>query len=607
MAMRQPANAEGTGARRRYPFARLVLANVYDLGLLIRDARLTLVAFGLVMLAGTLYEHSGINHPGQSFSWQQAVYNTLQLLIFQTSERFPPDALGQVLFFLIPLLGLGLIVQSVLSFGRRVLDKGSRREAWQVALASTYRNHVIVCGLGRMGLRVVTRLIAAGYEPVIVEREWTSQFVARALTMSIPVIVGDAREPTTLVQAGLRRAQAVIADIDGDQTNIEIALAARTMRPKVRVVLRAFSEELDSNLERIFGPDSAFSQSALAAPTIAAATVSREIGYAVPVGPHLLGVAELAVPAGAAPASVDALERTHSVRVVTHQDAAGRLPRGKAATTLRPGDRLTLIGTLDALEDVRVRHLPSGAPVPPQHPSAELDSIIVCGLGKVGYRVVERLYALTPRPRIVVVHLGDDGTSFVQRLAGMEGLTVLTGDASDPDVLARAGIARAYSVAAVTSNDLINLRVGLTARKLRADVHLVVRVFSDALAEELNDVFEIHTTYSTSNLASPTLAAAAILGGEGVNRAFVAGGQIFSSDDWTAGHSGRVSGLSVAQIRQRRDALVLALRRNGTTQLIPDLDVIIQEGDLVTLMASTDALAKLRAMRPVGQGGPGAR
>jgi Trk K+ transport system NAD-binding subunit len=292
---------------------------------------------------------------------------------------------------------------------------------------------------------------------------------------------------------------------------------------------------------------------------------------------------------------VDALERSHSVRVVTHQDAQQRPARGKAAAALRPGDRLTLIGTLDALEDVRVRHLPAGTPVPPQHPSAELDSIIICGLGKVGYRVVERLYALTPRPRIVVVHLGDDGTSFIQRLAGMQDLTIITGDASDPDVLTQAGISRAYSVAAVTSNDLVNLRIGLSARKLRADVHLVVRVFSDALAEELNDVFEIHTTYSTSNLASPTLAAAAILGGEGVSRAFVAGGQIYSSDEWTAVSGGKISGQTVAAIRQRRQALVVALHRGGTLIPVPPLDTTIQDGDEVTLLASTGALAKLRA------------
>jgi hypothetical protein len=166
--------------KRRYPFWRLMRANIYDLGLLIRDSRLTLIAFGLVVLAGTLYEQSGINHNHQTLPWPQAVYNTLQLFIFQTNEQFPHDALGQILFFLIPLLGLGLIVQSVLNFGRRVLDKGTRREAWQVALASTYHNHVIVCGLGRIGLRVVTRLIEAGYPPVVVEQNWNTRFVSRA-------------------------------------------------------------------------------------------------------------------------------------------------------------------------------------------------------------------------------------------------------------------------------------------------------------------------------------------------------------------------------------------------------------------------------------------
>src|SRR5260221_2916283 len=529
--------------KRRYPFWRLMRANIYDLGLLIRDSRLTLIAFGLVMLAGTLYEQSGNNHNHQPLSWQQAVYNTLQLLIFQTNEQFPHDALGQILFFLVPLWGLGLIVQSVLSFGRRVLDKGTRREAWQVALASTYHNHVIVCGLGRIGLRVVTRLIEAGYSPVVVEQNWNSRFVPRTLSLSVPVISGDAREAATLLQAGLRSAQAVIADINGDQLNIEIALTARTVRPDVRVVLRAFNEELDENLERIFGPDSAFSHSALAAPTIAAATVSREINYALPVDGTLVGLTELVVaPECQLSGTIHDLEATSSVRVLVHQDAGGRPTRGKAATAVGRGDRLTLLGTLDALERVRLRNQPTNEPSPLQHPTEEYDRVIVCGLGKVGYRVVERLYRLSPRPQIVVVYLRDDATSFLQHLAGMDDLILVKGDASDPEVLKQAGIDRAFTVAAVTSLDLTNLQIGLAARKLRKDVHLVVRVFSDALAEELNHVFEIHTTFSTSNLASPTLAAAAILGGEGVSRAFVAGGQIYSSDEWTAAPGGKLSG-----------------------------------------------------------------
>jgi hypothetical protein len=100
----------------------------------------------------------------------EALYETLTLMTLQSDLAYPRgDLLGELIFFLTPLLGLALIFQSVLNFGRLLLDKGSRREAWQVALASTYRDHVIVCGLGRVGLRIVTQLHAAGYEAVVIE------------------------------------------------------------------------------------------------------------------------------------------------------------------------------------------------------------------------------------------------------------------------------------------------------------------------------------------------------------------------------------------------------------------------------------------------------
>src|SRR6476619_4686938 len=127
-----------TLTRRRYPLWRLIRANFYDFGLLLCE--------------------------------------TLKLLTFQSSLDLPSSLLGKLLFFLIPLLGLALIFQSVLNFGRLLLDKGSRREAWQVALASTYRDHIIVCGLGRVSLRVVLQLLESGYEPVVIERDWDSEF-----------------------------------------------------------------------------------------------------------------------------------------------------------------------------------------------------------------------------------------------------------------------------------------------------------------------------------------------------------------------------------------------------------------------------------------------
>ena len=575
---------------------RLFRANLYDLALLLRQSWFTLLVFGGVLATGTVYEYMH----GQPYILA-ALYHTLQLLIFQSSEAFPSDILGQALFFLLPLLGLLVVVQSTLNFGRHVLDKGSRQEAWQVSLATTFSNHVIVCGLGRIGVRVVTRLIDSGYEVVVIERSFQSKFVASALSMHVPVIVGDASEALTLRQAGLARARAVIADINNDQLNIEIALAARTARPGIRVILRAFSEDLDRNLEKIFGPDSAFSHSALAAPTIAAATISREITYALPIGNDLIGVARFTIAKGSQlSGSLRDYESANGVRVLDQRTSAGRLIRQGAKAVFQVGDRLTLLGTLPALEAARLRNAVEEIPLPPQHPASVNNVVIVCGIGKVGYRVVERLARLQNPPDIVAVSLPDDGSAFLQRIAGLPGVTVIEGDARSPEILRQAGLDRAYAVAAVTSDDLTNLQIGLAARGFHPGIHLVVRVFSDALADELNTAFEIHTTYSTSNLASPTLAAAAVLqglGDGGVNRAFTVARQIYSTDQFTTLPKGILSGLTVEQILTTHRLLILALERDGHSVLFPPYDATIQPGDTGTLVAPLEALEALGRYR----------
>jgi Trk K+ transport system NAD-binding subunit len=581
--------------RRRYSLWRLVRANFYDFALLLRESWIALAGFVVLALAGTLYLH--YLHPSR-LGFAAALFETLKLVSFQTGIELPGDLLGEALFFLIPLLGLALIFQSVLNFGRLLLDKGSRREAWQVALASTYHDHVIVCGLGRVGMRVVTQLIDCGYQPVVIEREWSSKFVQHTVNLKVPVVAGDAREPATLRQAGLSRARALVGAIEDDLTNIEIALTARAARPNLRVVLRVFGEELDRNLERGFGPNSAFSASALAAPTYVAASVSRLVDNAWWVGGQLLGVTTLVLqPESELSGPLRPIEDADAIRLLHHADRTGQALRPAPMRQLGSGDHVTLLGTLGALEDVRLKNMRGGKlnllqPPVLQHPTPDYDTVIICGLGKVGYRVVQQLDQLAARPRIVVVRMNDGRADFSQRISRMVGIKTILGDARDPDILRQAGIERAYAVAALTSDDLLNLQIGLAARRLRADVHVVQRAFSDALAERLSDMFAIRTVYSTSGLASPTLAAAAVLGD--VTHAFYAAGQLFSADEIDVRLGDALCGRSVEAIRDLYGGLVILLQRGGSTQALPELGVTLAAGDALTLLAPIDGLARVR-------------
>jgi Trk K+ transport system NAD-binding subunit len=256
-----------------------------------------------------------------------------------------------------------------------------------------------------------------------------------------------------------------------------------------------------------------------------------------------------------------------------------------------------LLGSLPMLETMHQQIINSTQTVPLsarpiRHSNELLDRVVVCGLGKVGYRVVQQLYHLTPRPQITVVHLDDGKTSFSRQISDLVGVKTIIGDARDMAILQQAEVQRATTIAAVTSDDLVNLQIGLSARRAHPHLHLVLRVFSDTLAEKLSDLFHISTTYSTSELAGSTLSAAAIL--SGVSQAFFVDDDLLATDQRTTRANDGLNGKSIQAIRAQEQALVIALRRQGKMISLPPLETTIAPGDELTVLATLDTLARLR-------------
>ena len=428
-----------------------------------------------------------------------------------------------------------------------------------------------------------------------IERDFDSEMVPRALDMRVPVVVGEADEAKVLRHAGISRACAVIACIDGDLTDVEIALAARAERADIRVILRAFNEDFDRGLERSFGPHTAFSASALAAPTFAAATLSRDIEHVLPLGNELLGISQFKIAQKARiSGTLQSVEDTYSVRVIYQIDASGRQVAYNPKHALASGEELTVLGQIRSLEALRGSGLITGTTSAPVQflPSEQHDRIIICGFGKVGYRVVRWLAQLNLRMAVIYLRDDDEHVMFAEQAAALPGIEYIRGDARKTSVLRQAGIDRALAVTAVTSDDLINLQIGLEARRLRSDVHVVLRVFNDALAQKLPYLFGIHTAYSTSDLASPTLAAAAVIGG--ISHAFPGPRDLYALEERVVAKGDRLAGERVLALR-RQQAHVIALRRVGAPgTLFPTADIILSPGDEVSIVAPLASLVRLR-------------
>lgn len=101
------------------------------------------------------------------------------------------------------------------------------------------RDHVIVIGMGQVGLRLCTYLRDRGVAVVAVELEPQASAVRFARDWNIPVLIGHGEDRTLLERAFVSRARAVIAATSDDLVNIEIAITADACQPGVPVVLRA--------------------------------------------------------------------------------------------------------------------------------------------------------------------------------------------------------------------------------------------------------------------------------------------------------------------------------------------------------------------------------
>ncbi len=110
------------------------------------------------------------------------------------------------------------------------------------------KDHIIVCGFGRMGRRVTVGLVRHGSKVCVIED--SSEDVEEAVRQGVSVIHGDCTAEETLERAGVRRASAIVALLPNDGDNLSITMTASALRPGIRVIARSEEDRSRANLER---------------------------------------------------------------------------------------------------------------------------------------------------------------------------------------------------------------------------------------------------------------------------------------------------------------------------------------------------------------------
>src|SRR6185437_30961 len=159
-----------------------------------------------------------------------------------------------------------------------------------------WADHVVLCGLGTVGVSVTESLLHAGARVVVVDNGPPTPFRRTLDGLGVRVIEGDCTHPETLIQAGVPRARAVIVVVSHDMVSLQTALAAREINAQARIVIRLFNLRTANLLRDLPAGITALSLSATVAQVFTLAARCPALRGAFSLGGTIWAIGSLTAP-----------------------------------------------------------------------------------------------------------------------------------------------------------------------------------------------------------------------------------------------------------------------------------------------------------------------
>jgi voltage-gated potassium channel len=323
-----------------------------DTILLLREFRQPLILFALALAGSGWLYYSLAEHTRQPVeSPAKAIYIILTLTFLQASIDFPSDWYLQIFFFMMPVIGISILAQGLTDFSVLLFNRRARGKEWEMAVASTYSNHVVLIGLGHLGYRVVKKLIELDQDVVVIERAPEPDLLHNVRALGVPVLEEDGTRETVMVSAGISRARAIILCTQNDSLNLRMALKARNLNPKIEVVIRIFDDEFATSLQSQFGFH-AMSATGMAAPLFAAIAAHVDITPPVIIEgqPHVLAHLQISPASRICGMTVNRIEEIYQVSIILICKNSERLFHPAGDELIEEGQTIAIFGEPDHIQ-----------------------------------------------------------------------------------------------------------------------------------------------------------------------------------------------------------------------------------------------------------------
>jgi Trk K+ transport system NAD-binding subunit len=266
--------------------ARTFWRTFHEVDLAVKVCTITLLT---VILVSTLFFMAML-----TWSAPAALYRTVSVMATMADMRTnaDPDEL-KVFVSVLRLVGAALTA-AFTAIVTNYLVRASLGGALEVRRIPD-GGHVLVCGIGAIGYRVVDELIREEERVVAIEMSRDNRFVSTVRRQGVPVIIGDATIHEVMRQAHAATARAVIACTSSDMINLEIALLTRELNPNGRVVVLQSEPQLAELLRNAANVRLAVSVPSLAAPAFLAGLFGDRVLSVFRLHNELLAVIDLLI------------------------------------------------------------------------------------------------------------------------------------------------------------------------------------------------------------------------------------------------------------------------------------------------------------------------
>jgi voltage-gated potassium channel len=181
---------------------------------------------------------------GRQYSFVDTLYMTVITITtvgFEEVINLSANPGGRIFTMFIAISGIGIMAYIVTNIAAVIVEGDltqSFRRRRMEKIAGSYKDHYIVCGLGRVGRYIANELHNTKRPHVVVDVNRSNVESSLESLRDEVFIEGDATDSDILLRAGIEKAAGLFAVTGDDNQNLVVSLTAKQLNPKLRVVAR---------------------------------------------------------------------------------------------------------------------------------------------------------------------------------------------------------------------------------------------------------------------------------------------------------------------------------------------------------------------------------